>query len=443
MVISENQLKMDPVKVAGITDWPTPKTIKDVRSFLRFGNYYRRFIHAYGDLTKPLNDLLKKNTQFEWTPERQETFDILKKKFQESPVLQMPDMAKPFVVESDASKYASGAVLQQQDTNRDWHPCAYLSKSLNETERNYEIYNRELLAIIRALTDWRHYLIGSPHVVTVLSDHQNLTYFRTTQKLNRRQARWSLFLADFNIQLIHLPGKQMVQSDALSRRADHCLDIDTDNDDKILLPDDLFVRTLDLDLHDLIASTGKEDDVFQSPVKALANQDQLPLNFHPSDWTITDDILFFKDRCYVPDNLDLRRQIAARYHDSLPAGHPGNLRTQELVRQHYWWPGLSTFVRNYVNGCGICQQHKINRHPTNPPLQPIKSLATRPFSLITMDFITGLPTSDGFDSILVVVDHGSTKGVILESCDKTIDAMETAKILQNSLYKRYGLPEKG
>src|SRR5271155_2280096 len=153
MVISENKLKMDPVKVTGITDWPTPKTIKDVRSFLGFGNYYQRFIHAYGNLTKSLNELLKKNTPFKWNSE-QETFDILKKKFQKSPVLQMPDMTKLFVVESDASKYASGAVLRQQDTNGDWHPCAYLSKSFNETEQNYEIYDRELLAIIRALTDW-------------------------------------------------------------------------------------------------------------------------------------------------------------------------------------------------------------------------------------------------------------------------------------------------
>ena len=237
MVISENKLKMDPVKVSGIANWPTPTTIKEVRSFLGFGNYYRRFIHAYGDLIKPLNELLKKDTKFEWNQERQETFDLLKKKFQESPVLQMPDMMKPFVVESDASKYASGAVLRQQDTNGDWHPCAYLSKSFNETERNYEIYDRELLAIIRALTDWRHYLIGSPHIVTVLSDHQNLTYFRTTQKLNRRQARWSLFLSDFNLQLVHLPGKQMVQSDALSRRPDHYPSTDTDNEDRILLPD--------------------------------------------------------------------------------------------------------------------------------------------------------------------------------------------------------------
>ena len=234
----------------------------------------------------------------------------------------------------------------------------------------------------------------------------------------------------------------MAQSDALSRRPDLCPAEDNDNDDRVLLPNQLFIQTLDLDLHDLIATTGREDTLIKFTTNALANQDHMPLNFRPSDWRITDDLLFYKDRCYVPDNLDLRRQITSRYHDTLPVGHPGQLRTQELVRQHYWWPGLSTFVRNYVNGCGICQQHKINRHPTNPPLQPIKALDTRPFSLITMDFITDLPISDGYDSIMVIVDHGSTKGVILEPCHKTIDALGTANILLNSLYKRYGLTDK-
>src|SRR5271155_4646788 len=113
-------------------------------------------------------------------------------------------------------------------------------------------------------------------------------------------------LADFNLQLIHLPGKQMVQSDALSRRPDHCPDTDTDNEDRVLLPDNLFVRTIDLDLHDLIASTGKEDNVFQSTIKAIVNQEELPLNFRSSDWTIKDDLLLYKDHCYVLDNLDLR-----------------------------------------------------------------------------------------------------------------------------------------
>ena len=140
--------------------------------------------------------------------------------------------------------------------------------------------------------------------------------------------------------------------------------------------------------------------------------------------------------------MEVRRQVVSRYHDTLSAGHPGQLKTQELVQRDYWWPGLATFVKNYVKGCALCQQHKINQHPMNPPLQLVKAEHPRPFSLITMDFITDLPTSDGFDSIMVVVDHGSMKGVISESCNKTIMAEQMGNILLNSLYKHFGLPDK-
>src|SRR5271170_6916349 len=121
-----------------------------------------------GTLPNPLTTYSKKMLNLNGLREQQFVFEMMKKKFQESPVLQMPDPTKPFVLETDASKYASGAVLRQQDTNCNWHPCGYLSKSFKTTERNYEIYDRELLAIIRALTDWRHYLMGSPHIVTIL-----------------------------------------------------------------------------------------------------------------------------------------------------------------------------------------------------------------------------------------------------------------------------------
>ena len=139
LIIKEGKIGMDPTKLKGIADWPAPTTVKQVRSFLGFGNYYRRFIHGYGDLTKPLNDLLRKEEKFDWNEERQETFDELKRKFQEAPVLQMPDPSKSFVVEMDASKFASGGILQQQDTNSDWHSCSYISKSFSETERNCHI----------------------------------------------------------------------------------------------------------------------------------------------------------------------------------------------------------------------------------------------------------------------------------------------------------------
>ena len=186
MIIEEGRISMDPGKLNGIRDWPAPTTVKQVQGFLGFRNFYRRFIRNFSELAKPLNELLKKEQKFEWTDECQQAFDTMKWKFTEEPVLGMPDHNKPFQIECDASKYASGAVLTQLDTNGDQHPCAFILKTFSPTERNYEIYNQELLAIIQALEEWRHYIQGSPHTMTVLSDHKNLTYYRDAQKLNHR-----------------------------------------------------------------------------------------------------------------------------------------------------------------------------------------------------------------------------------------------------------------
>ena len=121
---------------------------------------------------------MKKNQPFKWTTECQQAFEELKRCFTEEPVLMMPDQTKPFQIECDMSKYASGAVLTEVDGNGNRHPCAFISKTFSETERFYEIYDRELLAIIRALEEWRHYIQGSPHTTLILSDHKNLTYYR-------------------------------------------------------------------------------------------------------------------------------------------------------------------------------------------------------------------------------------------------------------------------
>jgi RNase H-like domain found in reverse transcriptase len=173
----------------------------------------------------------------------------MKKRFAEEPVLSMPDQLKPFQIESDASKVATGAVLTQLNLNGDRHPVAFLSKTFTETERKYEIYDRELLGIIRALKKWRHYIQGSGHMMVVYSDHKNLTYFRTAQKLNDRQARWSL-LSGFDLKLIYLPGTKMVQSDTLSRQPDYGTDKQMEEEDKVVLPDNLFISLLDTELQE-------------------------------------------------------------------------------------------------------------------------------------------------------------------------------------------------
>ena len=154
-------------------------------------------------------------------------------------------------------------------------------------------------------------------------------------------------------------------------------------------------------------------------------------------------ILFYKDKNYIPDNLDLQRDIVKMFHDHETAGHPGELETYNSVKKHYWWPGMWTFVKRYVQGCSICQQFKINQnlsHPSYLPTEGAKS--TRPFSSCSMDMITDLPTSGGYGSILAVVDHGLTKGVILIPCNKTLTADQCTQLLLDNIYKRFGLMDK-
>ena len=274
-----------------------------------------------------------------------------KERFTEEPVLTMPDHTKPFQIKCDASKYVSGAVLTQLDSNGNRHPCAYISRTFSPTERNYEIYDRELLAIIRALEEWHHYIQGSPHMTTVLSDHKNLTFYREARKLNRRQARWSLYLSKFDVKLIHTPGHIMILSDALSRWPDFTPEEDVDNDNITMLPDNLFIDLIDFDLQNWIANCNALDKDATDALTLLLDQKPTTVKGQLDDWTVErfDDktILFYKGKNYIPVDETLRRDIAQMFHDHETAGHPGEIETFNSINQHYWWPGNTTGGRDY------------------------------------------------------------------------------------------------
>src|SRR5258705_1471349 len=247
-----NTIAMDPVKLGGIADWPTPQKLKDVRGFLGFTGFYRRFIRNYSAIARPLNDLTKKDTPWSWTSLAQKAFQNLKDRFRDNLILEQPDTNKPFRLECDASKFAMGAVLSQRGLDGLWHMVASMSRSFNPAERNYDIYDRELLAIIKALKEWRHYLEGGLQPIEVLSDHKNLEIFRHAAKLSYRQARWAEFLTRFNFTIQHISGKKAGKPDALSRRPDHDMG-DNDNEDRVLLDPSLFtsIKTLSIAFEDL------------------------------------------------------------------------------------------------------------------------------------------------------------------------------------------------
>ena len=217
--------------------------------------------------------------------------------------------------------------------------------------------------------------------------------------------------------------------------------------DRILLPENMFVNLMDLDLQDRIVNMDKYDYDVKNTLELLLENRPNYLRQDLEDWRLEKhgdkNILFYKDKNYIPDDLDLQQDIVKMFHDHETAGHLGELETYNLVKQHYWWPGMRTFIKRYVQGCGICQQFKINRNASHLSYLPIEGAKSiQPFASCSMDMITDLPTSGGYNSILAVVDHSLMKGVILIPCNKTLTADQCAQLLLDNVYKRFGLMDK-
>jgi hypothetical protein len=207
---------MNPVKIAGVAEWPTPSNKKEVQSFLGFTNFHRRFIQGFSDLARPMFDLTRKDSAWRWGEAEKSAFEAIRTRVRSDFGVPGRDPAHPS--QSGQLQLCHWSSPPEDDK---WHPAAYYSKSLNAVERNYKIHDKEMLAVIRALEDWRHFLEGAHHKFEIWTDHKNLEYFMTAKKLNRRQARWSLYLSRFNFAMHHRPGHSMGKSDTLSRRADH------------------------------------------------------------------------------------------------------------------------------------------------------------------------------------------------------------------------------
>jgi len=217
LVMRSEEIKMQEKKVVGVLEWPRPKTVKEVQKFLGLANYYRQFIKDFAKIAKPMHNLVKKDKKWNWGSEQEKAFKQLKKVFTMQPMLVALDLDKEIRVEADTSEYATGGVLSMKCEDRKWRPVAFISKSLNEVERNYEIHDKEMLAIVRCLDEWRHLPEGAQNKFEIWSDHKNLEYFMSSQKLNRRQVQWALYLSEFDFMLKHVPGSSMGKADSLSR----------------------------------------------------------------------------------------------------------------------------------------------------------------------------------------------------------------------------------
>ena len=454
LVVSKNSIAMNESKVEGVTAWPTPTKVKHVQAFLGLANFYRRFIKDFARIARPLTMLTCKDIPWKWEEKQQRAFDNLKTAFTTAPILQLPNDHAPFRLETDASDFATGAVLEQLGEDKLWHPVAFLSKSLNEHERNYEIYDKELLAMIRALEEYRHYLEGHPEPVEMWSDHLNLTYFRQAQKLTRRQARWSLFLSRFNFVLKHRPGKTMLRADPLSRRPDHEEGVSSDNFGQTLLKPEFFAikamqpgHTSTVDDKQLLVRIKKalEDDKMTKNYKALLASGPREFGKELQDWNMENGLLLRRGKVYVPKDMNLRIELLKLHHDTLLAGHPGRWKTLEIVSRNYWWPGMSVDVKKYVQGCDTCQRNKAVRKPPYGLLRP-NEVPAGPWEIWTIDVISQLPPSvdrhgNTFTAIVVVADRFSKRSHFF-AADDHFSTTEAAELIYDHILKHHGIPRQ-
>jgi hypothetical protein len=220
--ISSNGLRMEQGKLSTILDWPLPNSLKELRRFLGFCNFYRRFIPKFSGLARPLTELTKEGN---FTTENiqkvgpRAAFVALKKCFSTAPLLCHFNFRIPRVVHVDSSGYAIASVLSQPDSSGKLHPVSFFSRKLSDRERGWAIFDLELLAIVESFEQWRAWLMGTEEPVRVYSDHSNLRHFTTAKHLTPKQARWASFLDGFNFVIHHIPGKAN-PADAPSRRPD-------------------------------------------------------------------------------------------------------------------------------------------------------------------------------------------------------------------------------
>lgn len=409
--------------------------------------------------THPLTDLTKKSlpSPFCMTPAATAAFEKLKELFTHAPVLRFYDPTLPCHVFTDASDFAISGILQQTDESDFLHPVAFFSRKLTPAEINYQVYDKELLAIIETFRDMRAWLMGSPVPVSVFSDHKNLEWFMTTQNLNRRQARWAMFLSDFDFKLDWKPGATNI-ADAPSRRPDF---IPKEGDEHLIIQQKMLItpyhtehiQGMFLTPHLLLLLATPTPFISVSALTTLAiDNSELLERFKSAfqedilwrtalvrgseDFRVESDLVFHKGRLYVPPSL--RLDILASRHDSVLAGHPGRTRTLQFIARDYSWPGMVTFVRRYVAACDTCARIKAPRHKPYGLLQPL-DIPMRPWASISMDFIVKLPSSHGFDSIFVVCDR-LTRAAHFIPCMESMSAEELAWLFLDRIFRLHGTP---
>ena len=405
-IFSGSGMMPDTQKIKAVQDWPIPTTVTAVRQFIGLASYYRRYIKDFATIAAPLHNLTQKGNDFTWSEECTVAFDLLKQKLTQAPILVFPNFSKkatPFVVYTDASSTGIGAVLEQDN-----HVIAYASRTLTKPERQYSVIQRECLAVVYALKQFRHYLVGRSF--NLVTDHAPLQWL-SAQKMEGLLCRWALALQEYDFQITYRKGSQNGNADALSR----CTNAQplVPSAPTVILPT-FPVEQLKKAQEDDPITSQIQKSLQDSPERPTSNKwEKSPLHRYRQLWSqlkLVDGVIYRKyspgpltesiDVPIVPSSL--QQQFLLQHHNSAAAGHQGPVKTLQRLRQEGYWVNMARDVDNHCRECIECQKSKLPL-PCKAPM--VNTPIGRPWQMIAVDVLKVPPSTCNNKYLLVIQDY--------------------------------------
>jgi hypothetical protein len=411
-LITENGVAVDPGKVVSVVNWPRPKNVKGVRGFLGLTGYYRKFIRDYGKIAKPLTELTKKDG-FKWGVEAQNAFEELKKRLTSAPVLALPDFSKDFVIECDASGSGVGAILMQEK-----RPIAYFSKALGVKNLTKSAYEKELMAVVLAIQHWRPYLLGRKFLVS--TDQKSLKQLLQQKIVTVEQQNWTAKLLGYDFDIVYKQGKLNKGADALSR-----------------IHEAGEINAMHSQIKWLQIEQVKAENQRDDRLQKIMSDIQQNLETWPG-YEYKHGVLMYDGRLVLSSQSMLIPFLLEEFHSTPQGGHSGFYKTYRRLAANVYWMGMKSTIQDFVRNCDICQRQKYMATSPGGLLQPLP-IPNQVWEDISIDFITGLPKSKGYEAILVVVDRLS-KYVHFIPLKHPYTAKSIAEIFCKEIVKLHGIP---